>query len=118
MTLEQTPAMLSQLITEVGSIKEMLSKLTEKPVEDQWMDIQQLLDYHPGHPARQTIYGLVWRKKIPVHKRGKDLLFLKSEIDEWLRAGRRKTVEEIQSSSFTSLKKPRRANAKSEIVNA
>jgi hypothetical protein len=32
---------------------------------------------------------------IPVHKGGKKLRFLKSEIDSWLKQGRKKTFAEI-----------------------
>ena len=36
-------------------------------------------------------------KIIPVHKGGKKLRFLKSEIDIWLKQGKKKTFEEIDN---------------------
>ncbi|MDR1342763.1 MAG: helix-turn-helix domain-containing protein [Prevotellaceae bacterium] len=34
---------------------------------------------------------LTYQRSIPYHKKGKKLMFLKSEIDNWLKEGRRKT---------------------------
>jgi hypothetical protein len=42
---------------------------------------------------------------IPVHKGGKKLRFLKSEIDNWLRQGRKKTLAEIAEEANTYLLK-------------
>jgi len=38
--------------------------------------------------SKQTVYGLVNRKKIPFHKRGKKLYFLKKEIVDWVISGK------------------------------
>ncbi|MCR8556475.1 helix-turn-helix domain-containing protein [Mucilaginibacter sp. BJC16-A38] len=42
-----------------------------------------------------ALYSLVSRKQIPVNKPGKRLYFLNTELDEWIKAGRMKTTEEI-----------------------
>ncbi len=42
-------------------------------------------------------YGWVNAGIIPVHKGGKKLRFLKSEIDNWLKQGRKKTLAETAS---------------------
>jgi excisionase family DNA binding protein len=34
--------------------------------------------------SRQTIYGLVAKKNIPVHKKGKRLYFYDKELTEWI----------------------------------
>ncbi|WP_207430570.1 helix-turn-helix domain-containing protein [Sabulibacter ruber] len=47
--------------------------------------------------AKQTLYGLVQRRAIPVCKQGKRLYFPKDELTEWIRAGRKKTRSEIQA---------------------
>jgi hypothetical protein len=41
---------------------------------------------------------------IPVHKGGKKLRFLKSEIDNWLRQGRKKSNAEIEVEADQYLK--------------
>lgn len=45
--------------------------------------------------AVPTIYDLVHKRLIPHSKNGKDLYFSKSELLEWLKAGKRKTQTEI-----------------------
>jgi len=44
-----------------------------------------------------TIYSLTSSKKIPCFKPGKNLLFYKSELTEWVKESRQKTVAEIQA---------------------
>ena len=64
---------------------------------DQWLNVEDLCKYLPDHPCQNTVYK--WKRKgiIPFHKRSKHLYFLKSEIDAWLKSGRRKTINEMQS---------------------
>jgi excisionase family DNA binding protein len=46
--------------------------------------------------AKQTLYSLSSQRKIPAYKRGKRILFKRSELENWLLENRRKTVSEIQ----------------------
>lgn len=64
---------------------------------DTWLNLNELCQYHPDKPSKQTVYGWVHAGLIPVHKGGKRLRFLKSEIDAWLKQGRKKTVAEISA---------------------
>jgi excisionase family DNA binding protein len=59
---------------------------------DRWFDVNDLCQYHPDKPTKPTVYGWVYAGTIPVHKGGKKLRFLKSEIDNWLKQGRKKTL--------------------------
>lgn len=45
---------------------------------------------------KTSIYGLVQKNKIPYHKKGK-LFFLKSEIMEWLKEGKKISSREIEA---------------------
>jgi predicted DNA-binding transcriptional regulator AlpA len=49
--------------------------------------------------AKNTIYGLSSQSKIPVIKKVKRLYFSKKELLEWLRSGRRATVDELSSAA-------------------
>ena len=82
-----------------NSIKKVLStQQAEQPTEtDRWFDLNELCIYHPDKPSKPTVYGWVNAGIIPVHKGGKKLRFLKSEIDNWLRQGRKKTLAETAS---------------------
>lgn len=72
---------------------------------DCWFDLNELCKYHPDKPSKATVYGWVNANTIPVHKGGKKLRFLKSEIDNWLKQGRKKTNAEIASEADNYLKR-------------
>ncbi|MFO0435780.1 MAG: helix-turn-helix transcriptional regulator [Sphingobacteriaceae bacterium] len=82
-----TPEELEILIEK--SVKKVLAELKELKQEesnDRWMNMQELCEYIPDRPSRATVYGWVNTKSIPVHKGGKKLRFLKSEIDKWMQS--------------------------------
>jgi excisionase family DNA binding protein len=54
---------------------------------DQWLNLKEALLYLPGKPSSATVYKWVKDGTIPAHKVGKQLRFLKSEIDNWLKQG-------------------------------
>lgn len=99
-SLEQVPMALNHLINKVEAIEALVSNMSDKrssPSSDnEWMDIRELCDYLPTHPARQTVYEWVKNRTIPFHKTSKMLTFNKAEIDKWLHGGYRKTIEEIE----------------------
>jgi excisionase family DNA binding protein len=95
-TLETLPKAFMYLIDEVRELKTLLIQNNQEPLQntDQWFDLVELCNYHPDKPKPATVYGWVFAGKIPVNKGGKKLRFLKSEIDEWLKQGRKMTVAE------------------------
>lgn len=109
LTLETLPKAFAQLTNEVSEIKRLLlEKSNEQPAEiNRWFDLNELCIYHPDKPSKPTVYGWVNAGTIPVHKGGKKLRFLKSEIDNWLMQGRKKTFEEtaIEAEYFLKSKK-------------
>jgi excisionase family DNA binding protein len=103
-----TPPELETLI-ENAINKVFSSKNSEQPTEtDRWFDLNELCIYHPDKPSKATVYGWVHAGTIPVHKSGKKLRFLKSEIDEWLKQGRKKTISEIASDADIFLAKKKK----------
>jgi excisionase family DNA binding protein len=78
----------------------------ERPTDtDRWFDLSEFCNYHPDKPSKPTVYGWVNAGIIPVHKGGKKLRFLKSEIDIFLKQGRKKTLAETVREVDTYLKK-------------
>jgi excisionase family DNA binding protein len=71
---------------------------------DRWLDLNELIAFDPEKRSKSTIYAYVLRREIPFHKNGKKLLFLKSEIENWLLGGRKKTSSEITSDAIVALK--------------
>lgn len=98
LTLENVPKAVAHLLNEVGEMKRLLQQKTEAPNEtDQWFDLDGLETYLPEKLARATLYGKLSNGEIPGHKRGKKWYFLKSEIDNYLKQGRRKTLAETEA---------------------
>lgn len=109
-TFDELPKAVVQLYNKLEQIETLLLKQGEikPPPEDQWFSLEELRNYLPNKPATQTIYGWVHKCKIPVHKQGKPLSFLKSEIDEWLKQGKKKTLAEISAETDTYLRKQKK----------
>lgn len=102
-------AVVTQLCEDIAAIKRHLfekSSISQSET-DQWFDLEELRNYLPDKPAKATVYGWVHAHLIPCHKGQKKLRFLKSEIDNWLKEGRKKTTSEIEAETdvFLSSKK-------------
>jgi excisionase family DNA binding protein len=97
-SFNDVPKAVAHLIRKVEKIETLLSaEQTTQPEGDQWFNLDDFCKYHPDHPAKPTVYAWIGQRSIPYHKKGKKLMFLKSEIDSWLKEGRRKTAAEIQA---------------------
>jgi hypothetical protein len=74
------------------------NQVEQQPTEnDCWFDLNEFCAYHPDKPSKPTVYGWVNAGIIPVHKGAKKLRFLKSEIDSWLKQGRKITLAELRA---------------------
>ena len=102
---EQLNSLIQNAVRKVISEKPQAEQPTET---DRWFDLNELCIYHPDKPSKPTVYGWVNAGIIPVHKGGKKLRFLKSEIDDWLKQGRKKTLAETASEADKYLTKNKR----------
>lgn len=105
LTFDQLPEYVSRLYTKMENIEQLLNaSQNSKPEADRWLDLDGLCAYHPDRPKKPTVYAWVSGATIPHHKDGKKLRFLKSEIDEWLLNGKKKTSTEtaIDADKFLS----------------
>ena len=48
-----------------------------------------------------TLYSYVQRNEIPYYKKGNRLKFFKSEIIDWIRTGKQKTLKELEADADT-----------------
>jgi len=96
-TFEQLPNAVTQLFCKLENIERLLTDRSSElqPEAERWLNLSELCDYMPDKPVKPTVYGWVHKRTIPNHRRGKKLYFLKSEIDAWLKDGRKKTASEI-----------------------
>lgn len=84
-TFNDIPEAMNYIIGKMNDLEELIrSSADTKPDQNVWFNLVELCDYLPDRPAKQTVYSWVNQKKIPYHKKGKKLQFLKCEIDEWL----------------------------------
>jgi predicted DNA-binding transcriptional regulator AlpA len=98
LSFNDVPKAVAHLITKVEKLETLLiEKQPQAQESDRWLNLSDFCSYHPNHPAKQTVYAWIVQRAVPYHKKGKKLMFLKSEIDKWLKEGRRKTIAEIQT---------------------
>ncbi|MBK8486099.1 MAG: helix-turn-helix domain-containing protein [Saprospiraceae bacterium] len=56
---------------------------------DHWLDLKELCQFLPDKPSKATVYSWIHNRTIPFHKGTKKLRFLQSEIDAWMKEGRK-----------------------------
>lgn len=105
-TFETLPQAITLLLNKVVGIEQRLEKLDREaqPEQDRWFNLDEFCAYHPDKPSHATGYGWVADNKVPYHKTGKRLRFLKSEIDAWLKQGRAKTLAEVTAEADSYIK--------------
>ena len=54
---------------------------------------------------KATIYTYTSKRGIPFHKVGKNLIFFKRELLEWIEEGKKKTKKQIEAEGFVKLGK-------------
>lgn len=107
LTFNELPEAVKQLYNKLERIETLLLNKAPEPSPEatQWFDLKELCQYLPDKPAKATVYGWVHSGIMPHHKGGKKLRFLKSEIDAWLKTGRKKTNAEIAVEAETIVKR-------------
>jgi excisionase family DNA binding protein len=95
-TFEELPQAIRALHDKVDNIKDLI--LENKKVPLPYVDlltIKQAAEFLSL--SVPTLYTKVSRKEIPVNKRGKRLYFSITELSTWIKSGKKKTQEEVQS---------------------
>ena len=98
LSFDKIPAVLQEVLLRLRRIESFLSenKSVKSNDPDSRMNVKETADFLDC--SASTIYGLVFRRQILYEKKGRRLYFQKSELNEWLKKGRRATVEEVKSS--------------------
>ena len=106
------PEALAYLVEKIDHIETILETNKPAPKADstnKWMDIRELKEYLPDHPAPTTVYGWVRQNLIPYYKKGKKLSFKKSEIDAWLEGSTyRKSQKDLEQEAAAFINGKRR----------
>ena len=75
--------------------------IKDKKLNDTFLDVDQAATFLGI--AKATLYGKCSKLIIPHFKKGKKLYFHQSELMEYLKSGRRKTIQDIQQKVNTQL---------------
>lgn len=98
-SFEQIPSLMAQLIENQNRLEGLIlnnQKTTHTENHpDQFLTIQEASNLLGL--SVPTLYSKVSRSEVPVMKRGNRLYFSKTELIEYLKAGKRKTSEEIEA---------------------
>jgi len=91
---DKLPEVVRQLFEKVESLEILLQKFQpQNEAEHEFLNIKEAAEYLKiTVPA---LYTKVSRKEIPVNKPGKRLYFKRSDLQEWIKLGRRKTASEL-----------------------
>lgn len=117
-SFEELPKAVSEILNQLGQIKYRLDSLSNEEEKPELIDIQEaakLLQI-----AVPTLYNKVSKREVPHLKKGKRLLFHRSELLEYLNSGRRKTsadsdeelqveVDDLLQKSLSRIKKHKRS---------
>lgn len=83
-TFDNLPQAVATLLQEVRELRSLTENHTTYGGFSPWMDVEELCEYLPGHPAKCTVYAWVQASIIPYHRCGKTLCFYRPEIDKWI----------------------------------
>ena len=97
LTFDKLPEAVTMLTKEVSELKRLLIEKQEQTLTDQ---PEQLLTIDEVatllHLTKPTIYSKVSKGELPVMKRSKRLYFSRTELLEYVKAGRKKSNAEIE----------------------
>lgn len=78
----------------------------------EWMDIDELREFPPGHPAKATIYGWTSKKSIPFYKKDKTIYFNRTEIEAWLRGEPVRCSAELEAEALAYVERKKQERRK------
>lgn len=99
------------VINKLEILEEKFSTLMTQIQPDkglEWLSVSELSEYLPTHPVEHTIYCWTSNKQIPFHKKGKRIMFLKSEIDEWMQDNKSRSRAEIMNEAIAYVQSTRK----------
>lgn len=94
-SFDQLPRAVSELHQKLDNLQDLLLESRQSiPQTIELMTISQAAEFL--NLSVQTLYGKVCHREIPVSKKGKRLYFYKSELEEWIKSGKKKTMTELR----------------------
>lgn len=94
-SFDQLPRAVSELHQKLDNLQDLLMESRQPlPQAAELMTISQAAEFL--NLSVQTLYGKVCHREIPVSKKGKRLYFYKSELEDWIKSGKKKTMAELR----------------------
>lgn len=93
LTFEQLPEAIRLLHEKIDRLEGMLLTQSTTQDRDAIFNVKEAANFL--HLSVSSLYGKACRREVPFSKKGKRLYFHKSELEEWIRQGRKKTIEEV-----------------------
>ena len=107
LSFEKLPEAVANLSKTVKEMKALLIQKAEPQSEpDNPIAIKEVAEL-TGLTV-PTLYGYCQRNEIPYHKKGNRLYFFKSEIIDWIKTGKNKTLKELQEEADNYISNKRR----------
>ena len=101
LTFEQLPKAIHLLHEKIDRLEQLLTTQRTRQEQHAVFSVKEAADFL--HLSVSCLYSKTCRREIPFNKKGKRLYFYKSELEEWIRQGRNKTLEEIQREAVQSI---------------
>src|ERR1700744_837601 len=92
LTFEKLPEAVAMLLEKMERIERLLMEQPSGEESNERMTVKQAATFLTL--AVSTLYNKVSQKEVPVTKKGKRLYFYKSELEAWIRSGRKNTPAE------------------------
>jgi excisionase family DNA binding protein len=100
--LEQLPIVIVSLVNEVKELKALIINKANPQTEiEPPLNIKEISKL--TELSVPTLYGYVQRNEMPYYKKGNRLKFFKSEIIDWIKEGKVKSISEIETDADTYL---------------
>ena len=94
-SFEHLPTMVAELLHRMERLETQLNSVGERTE----IEVKDLISIEEAGQlvglAKPTIYSLTSQQKIPFMKKGKKLYFSRKEIDQWIRAGKKSQVNDV-----------------------
>ena len=111
LTFEQLPKAVSTILESLQRIENLLQQKSEPFIEsDKPMTVKETAAFL--NVSVSAIYKLTMSMEIPCNKRSKRIYFMKSDLIEWIKMGRRKTIYEIQAEADNYILRTRKGRRK------
>jgi excisionase family DNA binding protein len=94
LTFEQLPQAMRLLHEKIDRLEQLLATQNTTHDRDAIFNVKEAADFLSLSVS--SLYGKTCRREVPFNKKGKRLYFYKSELEEWVRQGRKKTLAEVQ----------------------